>query len=157
MHGIGDCLRHRWYRFIKPILGSGLNSHQSFDQWLKLLANLTNYLPQRSCTTLMFLHMSVILFTTGEGWVSVPACTTGYMTRGIPVGDGLFPEGLCLGGSVWGSLSRGESLCRGSLSWEGGWGFCPGRSLSERHPLYSNKREVHILLECIHVRQLYSR
>ena len=47
----------------------------------------------------MFSQASVILFT--EGGVSVPACTTGHMTRG----------GLCPGGSLsGGSLSRGVSV-----------------------------------------------
>ena len=54
------------------------------------------------------------------GRVSVPACTTGHMTRGVSV-----QEGLCLGGSVWGGLCPGVSvqgvsvqgsLSRGSLS-----------------------------------------
>ena len=37
MHGAGDCLR-----LIN--LGPGFNSHQSFGQWSKILANLLNLL-----------------------------------------------------------------------------------------------------------------
>ena len=56
-----------------------------------------------------------------RGRVSVPACTTGQMTR----------RSLCPGGSLSGrrrSVSRG-SLSSGSLSREG---LCPGGSLSSR-------------------------
>ena len=77
------------------------------------------------------LHVSVILFT---GVVSVPACTTGRMTGGFSVQRV----------SVWGSLSRGDSV------WEG---LCPagsllGRPLRQRPP-HSNKQAACILLECI--------
>ena len=48
-----------------------------------------------------------------RGRFSVPACTTGHMTRG----------GFCLGVSLsWGSLPRG-SLCPGGVSV---WAVCPG-------------------------------
>ena len=59
--------------------------------------------------------------------VSVPACTTGHMTRGISVWGSL-PGGLCLGGGLFpgGSLSGG--LC---LSLSGG--LCLGGSLSGGH------------------------
>ena len=80
------------------------------------------YRPKRSYGKVMFLHVSVILFG-GGGDVSVLACTTGHMTRGV------CPGGLCPGGvSVQaGSLSRGVSVqgvsVRGSLS---GGGLCLG-------------------------------
>ena len=85
----------------------------------------------------MFLHLSVILFTVGG--VSVPACTTGHMTRGVSVQGG----GLCLGGS----LSRGVSV-------QGGWGLCQGDPLPRQRPPYGNERAVRILLECILVHYL---
>ena len=69
----------------------------------------------------MFLHVSVILFT---GGVSVPACTTGHMTRGgLCAGGG----GLCPGRGVSAkgrgvSVQGGGSLFReGSLSRAGHW------------------------------------
>ena len=70
------------------------------------------YRPQRIWGKVMFSQVSVSLFTDMRG-VSVPACTTGYMTRGLYLG---------------GSLSGG-SLSRGSLSKEGG-GLCLGGPLS---------------------------
>ena len=48
IHRTGDCLRHRWYRKLSGLswrasdLEYGFNSHQSFGQWLKFWANLTN-------------------------------------------------------------------------------------------------------------------
>ena len=112
------------------------------------------YRPQRSCGMVMFLHMCVILFGRG-GVISVPACTTGHMTRrslsGRCLSGDLCQGGLCLGVSVqrvsvWGSLSRGfcpgGSLSRG-VSVQGDhcpgsslsrgvsvWGLCPGESMS---------------------------
>ena len=61
--------------------------------------------PQRSCGKVMFSQACVILFT---GGVSVAACTTGHITGGLSLSGG-----LCLGVSVWGSLSVG--LCPGGL------------------------------------------
>ena len=78
-----------------------------------------NYRPQRSCGKVIFLHLSLILFT---GGVSIPACTTGHMTRGVSVQGGLCPVGisdqgifvrgdLCPGGLCLGGISvQGESL-----------------------------------------------
>ena len=82
------------------------------------------------------LYVSVFLFT---GGVSVPACTTGHMTRGgspsmgVSVWEGLCPRGvLSRGVSVQGeSLSRGVSVW--GVSVQGGLclgGFCL-ESLSE--------------------------
>ena len=101
------------------------------------------YRPQRSCGKVMFLHLSVILFTGGSlsrgrslsvGRVSVQ----GSLSKGS-----LYPEGLYLGGLYpgLGSLSRGLCLWglypRGSLSGEVSvWqvsvqveGLCPGVSV----------------------------
>ena len=82
----------------------------------------------------------------GGGGVSVPACTTGHMTRRVSVWGASVQGGLCPGGG--GSLSRGRGiyvqggLCleAGSLSgggvsvWGGvsvqGEGLYPGGSLS---------------------------
>ena len=78
------------------------------------------YRQQRNVGKVMFLHLSVILFT---GGVSVPAYTIGHMTRGVSVQGCLclrvsVQGGLCLGGLCSeGSLSGG-SLSRGSLSRE---------------------------------------
>ena len=59
--------------------------------------------------------------------VSVPACTTGHMTRGVSV------QGI----SVWESLSR--------------WVETPGQK-----PPYRNEWAVCILLECILVSSIFS-
>ena len=135
----------------------------------------------------MSLHLSVS-HSVHRG-VSVPACTMGHMTGGLCPGGvsvqgeslsrgslcpgGSLSEGLCLGVSVWGSLSGGSlsrgSLCRGvsiqGVSVEGvsvqrdlcpggvsvRGVLCPGESLLERHPHYSNERVIHILLESFFV------
>ena len=82
-----------------------------------------SYHPQRSCGNVMFIRLSVILFT----------------------GQGLCPGGLCPGSLCpEGSLSRG-SLCPGGALYPGGlW----GGSLSGRPP-YGYVWAVRILLECI--------
>ena len=107
---------------------------------------------KRSCGKVMFLHLSMILFTGGS-------LSRGSLSRG-----GLCLEGLCLKG-----LCPGGSLCLGVPVQGGGFcsgGVCPGvgevfvggvsvrGSLSGRPtltPSYSNMRVVRILLECIHV------
>ena len=67
---------------------------------------------KRSCGKVMFLHLSVILFT-GEGSLS---------RWGVSVQGSLCPGGLCLGGSLSGkSLSREGGLCP--------WGLCLGVSV----------------------------
>ena len=82
--------------------------------------------------------------------VSVPACTTGHMTRGSLIRGGLCPGGLspgvsvhggpCPGGFLSGSLCPGVSFWGGSLS----------RGVSVRDiPPYGNERAVRILPECI--------
>ena len=66
----------------------------------------------------MFLHLSVSHSVHREGGSSVPACTTGYITRGgLCPGEGLCPVGSVSGGlcpdgqvSVGGSLSRVVSV-----------------------------------------------
>ena len=93
--------------------------------------------------------------------ISVPACTTGHMFKGVSVwgdlcpGGSLFRKGdLCPDGSlscgglfpgvsVWGSLSR-RSLSVGISVRETPWTETPGQ-----RPPYSNERAVCILLECI--------
>ena len=92
----------------------------------------------------MFLHLSLILFTRG---VSIPECTTGHMARRISVrvvsvqgvsvlrslsrgslSKGVSVQGdLCLGVSVW-EVSVQGGLCPGEVSVQGG--LCPGGSLS---------------------------
>ena len=92
----------------------------------------------------------------GRG-VSVPACTTGHMTKGS-LSRGVCVQGVCVQGNLCpgGSLSirslsrgplsrvgvyvQGESLSRGSLS---RGGLCHG------DPLYGNEQAVLIRLECI--------
>ena len=79
---------------------------------------------KRSCGKIMFLHLSVILFTGGGGGFSV-----------LFVQGGLCPEGgrsLCKGG---GSLRRGDSI--------------QGFSVRETTPLYDKEWAVRILLEYI--------
>ena len=104
----------------------------------------------RSCGKVMFLHVSVILFTGGGEGGSVPSCITGHMTGERLCTGGLCSEGvsvhgsLCLGGCFCGwrvSLSR-RGLCTGGLCSEGvsvhgslclGGCFCGWRvSLSRR-------------------------
>ena len=98
---------------------------------------------------LSFLHLSVIMFT---GGVSVPAGTTGHMTRGSlsrwSGGGGLclgvsVQEGFCLGDLCPGGLCKVGSLSRGSLL---------GRPSRTETAPYGNERAVRILLECILVR-----
>ena len=87
--------------------------------------------PARKLCEIMFLHMSVILFT--GGLYLMGSLSRGVSVQGVSVGGeggscpwGICPWGLCGGGSLWrGSLWRG-SLSRGSLS----RGLCPGGSLS---------------------------
>ena len=93
-----------FFRKIRSLPSSNWSTHYT----------LFVYRPQLRCGKVMFLHLCVILFT-----VSVPACTTGHMTKGVSVW-GVFVWGLCLGGSwsreslsrgiSWGSLSREVSL-----------------------------------------------
>ena len=66
---------------------------------------------KRSCGKVMFLYLSVIIFT----WGSLSG--GGSLSRGVSVQGGLCPEGVSVqrGISVEGFLSRG-SLSRGSLS-----------------------------------------
>ena len=123
--------------------------------------------PQRSCGKVMFLHLSVILFT---GDVSVPACTTGHMTGGLCQGGSLSRVGVSLSGG---------SLCLGEVSVQGGslslsvsvptWVETPlGRQPPRQTPPWADtpradtmhwadtppprrplQRAVRILLECI--------
>ena len=77
--------------------------------------------------------------------VSVPACTTGHMTRGVSV-----LGGLCPGGTLSrGSLSRGASLS-GDLCPGGMGSLSRGVSVRETPP-YGKERAVCILLKCIRV------
>ena len=81
------------------------------------------YRPQRGCAKVMFLQLSVILFT---GEVSIPAYTTGHMTRGC-LSRGCLSRGV----SVQGGLCLGD-LCLGGLCQE--------------DPPYGNERVVCILV-----------
>ena len=83
------------------------------------------YIPQWRCRKVMFLHLSVILFTEG---VSVPAGTTDHITGGSLSSGGVSIQGcLFRGVSVQGGLCSGGSLSRG-VSIQGG--LCLGGSLS---------------------------
>ena len=86
------------------------------------------YGSQRSCGKVMFLHLSVILFTS----IGV------YVQEGVSVQGGLCPGG---------SLSRGVSVHAGICP----GGLCRKGSLSRETPSYGNVWAVHILLECIFV------
>ena len=55
------------------------------------------YRPQTKFAMVMFLHLSVILFTGGGGF---PACITGHMTRGVCIQGGLHLGGSALGWGV---------------------------------------------------------
>ena len=72
-------------------------------------------------TKVMFLHLCVILFTRGGG--SVPACTTGHMTRGVFVRGSLCRGGLCPGSFLSGGSSSGGRMVSDQ------WGVCLGGSL----------------------------
>ena len=103
-------------------------------------------LNKRSCGKVMFLHLSVILFTGGS------------LFRGFSVQGGLCP-GV--------SLSRGVSVQWVSVQgWQGvsvqGWqggggGRCSVQegSLSWRSPGMMEERTVRILLECILVSKMF--
>ena len=82
---------------------------------MKNASALCNYRPQRSCGKVMFLHLSVILFT---GGFSVQG---GSLSRGISV------QGVSLsrlGVSVWGVSVQG-GLCQGDpLPYGYVWAVC---------------------------------
>ena len=86
--------------------------------------------------------------------VSVPACTTGHITRGRgSLSRGSLSGGLCPGGSLSGGFSVPGVSVRGSLS-GGGGSLSRGVSVRETSPdrdppSYGNKRVVCILLEYI--------
>ena len=128
--------------------------------------------PQRSYGKVMFLHLSVILFT---GDVSDPACTTGHMTGGVmsrgvsvqggglSVWEGLCPGwgSLCLGGSLFGGVSVSVCLCPHLGRDPPGQTTPPADTSLGRHPPGRHhalgrhppqrplQRAVRILLECI--------
>ena len=90
--------------------------------------------------------------------VSVPACTTGHITRGRgSLSRGVSVRGsLSRGISVWGFSVQGGSLSQGSLSGGLYRGGSLSRGVSVREtppdrdpPSYGNKRVVCILLEYI--------
>ena len=85
---------------------------------------------KRSCGNVMFLHLSVILFTgfSVQGSLSGGLCLGGFLSRGS-LSRAFCPGGSLSGGSLsmgvsvqWGSLFRG-SLSRG-ISVQ--WGLSPG-------------------------------
>ena len=90
---------------------------------------LSCYCPQWSWGKVMFLHVSVILFTGGGISVSIPgflsggslsggSLSRGGLVRGGSLTRGSVPGGLCLGVSVQGGPCPGQSLSGGgSLSW----------------------------------------
>ena len=82
-------------------------SHMCWHYRIRVLACLLPPATKLRQGNVFYTCLSVILFTGG----SLPACTTGHMTRGVSVHGGLCP---------WGSLSRGVSV------------LCPGESLSRR-------------------------
>ena len=65
---------------------------------------------KRSCGKVMFLHLSVILFT--RGFLSMGSLSTGVSVQGGSLSRGVSVQGL----SVQWSVCRRESLSRGSLS-----------------------------------------
>ena len=87
---------------------------------------LSCYCPQWSWGKVMFLHVSVILFTGGSQSPSQGVSVWGVSVLGVLVQGGLCPAGLCPGGSLSGGVSVQEVCARGSLS----GGLCPGGSLS---------------------------
>ena len=108
------------------------------------------YRPQRSCGKVMFLHLSVILFTGGGGPLSMGVSVQGVSVQGILSLGGSLSRGLFSGGSLSGGLCPGGSHSRGSLSRGSllGGGHSPVGSLSGRAP-NGNMWAVFILLECI--------
>ena len=108
---------------------------------IRLLAMSIFTARKRSLGKVIFLHLCVILFTSG-GSLSQHASQVTWQ-GGLCPGQGLCQggvsvmEGLCP--KLW--LCPKGSLCRGSLS--------RGGVSSGRSPLYINERAVRILLECI--------
>ena len=115
------------------------------------------YRPQRSCGKVMFLHLSMILFT-GRRSLSRGGlfCPVGVSVEEVSVQEGSLFRGSSVKGCLCpgrGSLSRGwrglwgisvqGGLCSGGLK-----GLCLEGFLSGR-PSYGNVRTVRILLECI--------
>ena len=125
--------------FHGPLLRKSLknlskwNQYFSFNTLQEEHSLLTDYHPQRSCGKVMI--SQVCVKNSVHRGVSVPACTSGHMTKGVSVQGGPIwgvsvQESLCPGISIWGSLSRGVSfqgeggsLSKGSL-YPGG--LCPG-------------------------------
>ena len=68
------------------------------------------YRSQRSCRKVMFLHLSVILFTGGS------LSKGGSLSREVSVRQVSVQRGLCPGGVTIQGVSVGGSLSRGSLS-----------------------------------------
>ena len=104
-----------------------------------------SYLPQWSWGKVMFLHVSVILFTGRGVSVSVPGSVS------VLGKVGLHPRGLCPGESLSGRSLSGESLS-GGLCLEGS---LSGESLMLKltschgDPPYGNEQVVRLILECI--------
>ena len=86
---------------------------------------------ERSCRQVMFLHLSVILFTEEVG---IPACITGHMGRHPP---GQAPHPQADTPPPWADTPQGRLP-------QGRHPRPPGR-----HPHVVNERAVRILLECI--------
>ena len=118
------------------------------------------YRQQRNVGKVMFLHLSVILFTGGGLCPSIHhrSHDQGGLCPGVSLS-----EGLCPGGSLSGGVSVQRGLCLGDLC---PGGLCPeslclgGLCLGEgsllwrpfhprQRPPYGNKWLVCILLECI--------
>ena len=134
---------------------------------IKYLVLINIYRQQRSCSKVMFLYVSVILFTGGAcvvGGMCVPGgmyvagdmCSVGACVAGGMVGrhawQGACVVGVCMVGGVHGREGmHGRGMCMaGGMH---GTGMCVtggmcgrGHTWQERWPL---QRAVRILLECI--------
>ena len=78
------------FRNSLPLIWSGMKTI-ILRMKRKLNKDVNSYRPQRSCGKVMFLHLSVILFT--GGGISVQGVSKG----GLCPREGLCPGGLCQG------------------------------------------------------------
>ena len=156
----GQCL------LSTPASSNLLNMHMSlFAQIDNFETNRQEFLPSATILRQGNVFTPVCDSVHKGGGISVPACATGHITRGVSVQRGSLSWGVSVwGGSLsgrflLGDLSRGVSVhCpRGSLSMGSlSRGLCL-RGLCQGDPPYGNQRAVGILLEWIIVKIMFTK